>query len=438
MLEGHSCPSSLLPGIRLVKTKEAERVYRYEYDPEVKKFLAGVKPDKKYLYVLVNALGAGEYYGANYNNDYFPEKELLSTELDSLGKPFGFKSFLSAGVYRDHVNARKNGIPFGDIPLAVYNTAMRRVELILRIDRAKALKAGHTDVIDKLDNGETVQVSMAVLVPYDLCSSCGNISRDPNGLDSCECRMGSIDATGKKVAMINVKLKFHDLSIVEVQGDSLGFAVEKVASKRSGPLLPVHALQYRVKQASHDKRAAKVKRIIAASARKVLPGVSPLPLDNIYAACCKGDESTKIFLSFLASHGIILSPAEFYAALASPSSKRLARAFFEAEASPLTRGPGDMMTLPTHSRPLDVPLPARRSIFLNSETIPSTPTFFPEAGTALQKLASRYNGYRLGAAKVITSDPRFIKLPTKQQAAVLLGTGNTEEVLNHLAKFITA
>ena len=72
----------------LVKVAADERVKSYVMD-QLK-----ISPGKMYLHI--NAMGAGEFYGPNRNGDYFPEETLKQY----------FKTFETspAHVFRHHVN----------------------------------------------------------------------------------------------------------------------------------------------------------------------------------------------------------------------------------------------------------------------------------------------------------------------------------------------
>ena len=48
-----------------------------EYDDGLKEVIKNIEAKQGKYYLLVNALGAGEYYGSNRNGDYFPEKALI-------------------------------------------------------------------------------------------------------------------------------------------------------------------------------------------------------------------------------------------------------------------------------------------------------------------------------------------------------------------------
>jgi len=91
--EDGTATCQLIPQTSGLKIKTAAPLHE-----DVAAFISKLKPDSGKIYVLVNALGAGEFYGSNLNSDWFGEEELLG---DS-GGTYGLKTFLDAGVYRHH------------------------------------------------------------------------------------------------------------------------------------------------------------------------------------------------------------------------------------------------------------------------------------------------------------------------------------------------
>jgi hypothetical protein len=191
------------------------------YDPELQEFLQKLLPDPKRYFLLVNALGAGEFYGSNRNGDYFPEPALVEHH----------KTFETLGrVYRHHRNKPKLGHRiYGEILYSHYNHKMHRVELVIGLDINAA-----PDLKEKIDKGEFPPISMGSRVPYDECSICGN--RAPRIQDYCEhakTMMNKILSDGRKVYVINTKPKFFDISFVHVPADRTAYTLRKVASDSS-------------------------------------------------------------------------------------------------------------------------------------------------------------------------------------------------------------
>jgi hypothetical protein len=125
--------------------------------PEIRQFLERLRPHPTKNYVLVNALGAGEYWGSNINGDLFPEASLIHE-----GQDYGYKTFYNAHAFKHHVN-KDPDTSFGDIEVSVWHPLMKRVELIIAIDKERAQRFGAQDVVDKLDRGMFPDVSMGCL-----------------------------------------------------------------------------------------------------------------------------------------------------------------------------------------------------------------------------------------------------------------------------------
>ena len=286
--------------------------------PEIKSHISSIKPDAEHIYVLVNALGAGEYYGSNINGDYFEEHELRPTESTEL---HGYKSFLNSGIYRHHKN-KDRAVSMGQVVCACYNNVMHRVELILKINKAKAAEVGHSDLLRKLESGGNPAVSMGCKVKYDVCSICGHKSK--TRADYCEHArgmMGRIMPDGRKVFVYNPKPRFFDISFVVVGADRTSYAMAKVASLspqlsadaadeadlRDGPLLE----RLRTKVASKRKISAILKEIPSLSA-KVMPGISRSEPDLGRGVI---DELAKHplerALTSTSAAGIVLKPREY-------------------------------------------------------------------------------------------------------------------------------
>lgn len=202
---------------------------------EIRAYIKTITPEdrKKYCYVLVNALGAGEYFGSNINADYFPWNALCHE-----GDDYGYKTFLKAHAYAHHVNkdpTRAFGVPV----LSVLNHTMKRVELIIRLDREKAKTEGQDGIIKRIDAGEFPDVSMGCKVPYDVCSICGNKSKTRS--DYCEHMNPPPDKRGvygpnkilpdgRKIYVINTLPRFFDISFVFIGADKTAKVMAKLAS----------------------------------------------------------------------------------------------------------------------------------------------------------------------------------------------------------------
>ena len=150
--------------------------------PDVARYISNLTPRPDAQYVLVNAMGATEYYGSNVNGDSFPEASLIHRPDRWTGNPlidrivgkswtYGYPTFYNAHVFAHHRN-KDAAQAFGDVELTAWNPHMKRVELVLRVDRDKCQRFGGTGVWDKLKAGSYPDVSMGTRVPYDTCSVC--------------------------------------------------------------------------------------------------------------------------------------------------------------------------------------------------------------------------------------------------------------------------
>jgi hypothetical protein len=207
------------------ETGEALRGYIQKITPEDR---------KQYVYVLVNALGAGEYFGPNINADYFPWEALAHQ-----GKDYGYQTFLNAHAFQHHANkdpARAFGIPV----LSVLNRGMKRVELVIRLDREQARAQGADPVIARIERGEFPDVSMGCKVPFDVCSICGHKSKTRD--DYCQHMRppeemrgifgpNRILSDGRKIYVVNTLPRFFDISFVFIGADKTAKVMAKLAQK---------------------------------------------------------------------------------------------------------------------------------------------------------------------------------------------------------------
>lgn len=217
------------------KTAGAPPFADLETGDELRKAVSGIsKQDReKFCYVLVNALAAGEFFGSNINADYFPWNA-LSHE----GDDYGYKTFLKAHAFSHHKNKdpeRAFGVPI----VSLLNPRMKRVELIIKLDREKAKLEGADGIISRIDAGEFPDVSMGCKVPFDVCSICGNHSKTKD--DYCKCmrpspedkeKMGpnKILKDGRRVCVINTLPRFFDISFVFIGADKTAKVMAKLAS----------------------------------------------------------------------------------------------------------------------------------------------------------------------------------------------------------------
>lgn len=223
--------------------------------PEVQDWLSTYKSDKENVAVLVSALGATEYWGQNSNGDAFrwgplshdcrkhdDNNHAVDEFTGKVIPPYGYWTFLMAHAFAHH----KNKDPlraFGDVKVAVLNKMMRRVELVVLLNRARALEFGGSDAVDRIDAGEFPDVSMGCRVPYDVCLICGNKSKTRN--DYCDCikkfGMGTILPDGRRVGVDNPHPRFFDISLVFIGADKGSKVMVKLGSGLYVPISVVEA-----------------------------------------------------------------------------------------------------------------------------------------------------------------------------------------------------
>jgi hypothetical protein len=205
--------------------KTADLKTEEKLDKRILEHAGKVKSDAKKVYVLMTAMSASDYWGANNNHDYFFERDLWNDEDSNTG----YLSFLTANPFRNH----KNDDPskgLGQVEISTYNPKMHRVELVVRIDRDKTDKHGHSDLFERLMSGERTGVSMGIKIPNDYCSFCGNPAKTKK--DYCEhirSTLGQIMPNGVKVVMLNPKGRLFDISFIDGrQADNIARVISKV------------------------------------------------------------------------------------------------------------------------------------------------------------------------------------------------------------------
>ncbi|MHC4644910.1 MAG: hypothetical protein ACYTBJ_05380 [Planctomycetota bacterium] len=179
-------------------------------------------PGKSQL--LIDAMGAGEWWGSNRNGDHFPEDQ-----LSHKGKDYGHETFMHyAYPFRHHVNKDPKRAYGDKVILSVYHPGMHRVQLIVAVHDEKC-----RDILSQVDNGDYPDVSMGCRVPYDQCSICGN--RAKNRRQYCQdlkYRMNKILPDGRRVTAINWRPKFFDISFVLIGAEKASHVLMKVASEQ--------------------------------------------------------------------------------------------------------------------------------------------------------------------------------------------------------------
>jgi hypothetical protein len=231
--------------------------------PQVREYIDNLNPDPNSIYALVNALGAYEFWSSNINGDAFEEEMLIHR-----GPVWGYETFVHyARPFMHHANKGPNARAFGAVELSCWHDHMKRVELVVRLDRSDAEKVGAHKVIDKIDQGQLPDTSMGCKVPYDLCSITTNwemyrealqgydprkdrhpgmavlryhktvrpipgvsITRNDYS-DFLKTRMNQILPDGRKVCAFNPFPRFFDISFVFIGADKTSKMMAKIASQ---------------------------------------------------------------------------------------------------------------------------------------------------------------------------------------------------------------
>lgn len=401
------------PGAPLIKQAAA-------VDPEIQKCISGLKSTPGKIYILANALGAGEYYGSNMNGDFFEEKELNPPDGST---EYGYKTFLQSGVYRHHSN-KDITKSYGTILCAAYNKAMHRVELVIEIDKKKCEDVGHADLWKRLEAGEKPAVSMGSKVPYDVCIICGNKSRTKD--DYCthaKEQLNQLLPDGRKVYVLNPRPKFFDISVVIIGADRVSYVMDKVAQARMPAILssylaveeglrdPLESITAKLKLATHGKSAELVKRLKATAAQVVTPGAKDeIDLPNgVLDGLARSGSLSKI-LTTTAASGIVLKPQEFQRIVLLLSNKpdmadrlshgcgcfspsaQIDRSISFGDSSSFSGGLADLLAPFLRDRSAFEPVVSRRILVIKTAQARRPLTYVREP--LLDKIAAAYNGYR--------------------------------------------
>lgn len=298
---------------QLVKRASAKHLLKYEKNPK-----------QEDLHII--ALGAFEGTGLNRNADGFLERDCRNNH-------HYFKR-ADRAVHRHHKN-KPTDPKFGNIKAAAYNEAMKRVELIVGLDRDKC-----ADILHEQETTGNTNWSMASKQAYDVCTWCGHKAKTDK--DRCACipkNLGEINEEGEVCGMMNPDPKWFEISYVKRPADRIGMSLGKMASDSTfvAPLPTSHYLSlyhdiYVPEDVYISKKAEDKRYLIAklAELEKHLEGVarSKSPGKDLYlkrhaASLNSGealsddtmDELRKYepgkLLKALADKGIIFSPEDF-------------------------------------------------------------------------------------------------------------------------------
>lgn len=210
------------PSITILDLNTSGMLLKKAADSRVESFVSSLKPETNKIYVHILAMGAGEFYGANRNADYFPEENLKKHHETFATSP--------AHIFKHHINKDPN-IAIGKVIFSVYNERMHRVEVIAWVDKEKGW-----DYVQRIERGEFPSTSMACHTPFDTCSICSNKARSRQEYCShLRTELGKVLPNGQKVMAINDgPLRFFDMSFVFKPADITSSVLQKVAFDRAG------------------------------------------------------------------------------------------------------------------------------------------------------------------------------------------------------------
>lgn len=302
----------VLPGNEIFE-KTASIVKEAQVSDEIAQEIATLKKESGHRYVLVNGIGAGEYWSSNRNGDFFSE-----AGLKHAGDDYGYRTFLSGHNFIHHQNKDPQRA-VGTVKVAHYNPRMHRVELLIDTDLDKLAKAD-PELYEKVANGEAVDVSMGSKCDFDVCSICSK--RSATRAEYCSHLKEAMNQTlsdGRKVYAYTPHPRFFDISYVTKGADvtakalhyldkgaseGAGQATVKTASVISCPDPALHEevsceAGYTTPEFPADHR----------SAVRLLEAVEPAIDEATLDAMAKVGYNEA--LSTLSHFGVVLSPAEY-------------------------------------------------------------------------------------------------------------------------------
>jgi hypothetical protein len=240
--------------------------------PRVEHYIKTAKPITGKTQLLLDAVGASEYYGCNANGDAFSE-----VALSHDGDDYGFRTFEKhAHPFKHHINSNPKHA-YGDrVTLAEYDPVMHRVLLVVSLHDEKC-----QDILRDLASGKYWDISIGCRVPFDRCSICNNKAR--TRAEYCphlRYQMRKILPDGRQVCAINDHPRFFDISFVIVGAEKAAHVLKKVAHAVGVP----HELRSSAEEGErvYGKLAAQLKASATKEADidKAVPSNLP-PIDRI-------------------------------------------------------------------------------------------------------------------------------------------------------------
>lgn len=322
------------PDYRHIHSQTLEKLASDCYTPDsLVEEMGKLRPRPEGRYILLNALGAYEYWGFNKNGDAFPEWSLRGDEppqsvkdilehkvkakLPNFSVPYGrygYKTFVTdAHVYVQHQNTDPTK-SIGDVIASAYNDKMHRVELIVFVYRDR-----NPELVDKIDNGEPVPFSMGARMAFDVSGCCLNVARTrAEYCDHVKFNLRGAMADGRPIYLYNFFPKFFDISYVRTPADKTAWQLKKVAQVMSAPVrLPVardlpklaEIIKREEKQATNLGSTPINPELLNFIISKAKSKYESCPDDPRLLEAVRGHKISEVLAS-LSGLGILLRPAE--------------------------------------------------------------------------------------------------------------------------------
>jgi len=209
--------------VSLLKDAGRDLIKRASKQALFKDFFTKTAKDKNQELLHLIAVGAYEGTGFNRNGDAFSEADCI--------KNHHYFAKSDRAVHRHHKNKPKDP-KYGNIKAAAYNKDMRRIELIVGLDRDKC-----ADILNEQENTGNTNWSMASKQAEDECSWCHHRAKtDKDRCSHIPANIGEINKLGEMCGMFNPNPGWFEISYVKRPADRIGMSLGKVASDISRPM----------------------------------------------------------------------------------------------------------------------------------------------------------------------------------------------------------
>jgi hypothetical protein len=208
---------------RLLRDVRKDLIKRASKEELFKDFYENKKSDPNQELLHLIAVGAYEGTGYNRNGDAFLEDDCI--------KNHKYFSKSNRAVHRHHKN-KPSDPKFGNIKAAAYNKRMRRIELIIGLDKDKC-----SDILHEQETTGNTNWSMASKQAKDICSWCKHEAKtDKDRCDHIPAHLGEINKEGEMCGMLNPDPRWFEISYVKRPADRIGMSLGKVASAVARPM----------------------------------------------------------------------------------------------------------------------------------------------------------------------------------------------------------